>query len=169
MTSSHPPAFRISVRQCQTARDYAAMSELFRLYSEWLAAHAGLSDAERAPLERERLDVRTAYAAPHGPCLLARLNEQAAGCVALRQTGQPRIAEIKRFFVTSAARGSGIGSALLARTLRVARARGYRAVRLDSLPVMSAALRLYARLGFEEIGPYDGEHPGGALYFERRL
>jgi GNAT superfamily N-acetyltransferase len=169
MKPSDPRAARISVRQCRTPRDFVEVSLLFGLYSEWLATHAALSDDERAPLERERADVRSAYGDPHGPCLIARLDGRPAGCVALRQTAQPRIAEIKRFFVTDAARGTGIGSALLARALRAAGARGYRAVRLDSLPVMSAALRLYARFGFEEIGPYDGEHPGGALYFERRL
>jgi GNAT superfamily N-acetyltransferase len=145
------------------------VASLFRLYSEWLGAHAGLSAAERAPLEEECRDVRRAYRAPEGAVLIARLDGQPVGGVALRRTVQPSIAEIKRFFVTGAARGSGTGSALLDRAVRLARARGYLAVRLDSLPVMSAARRLYERHGFVEIEPYDGEHPAGALYFERRL
>jgi ribosomal protein S18 acetylase RimI-like enzyme len=43
---------------------------------------------------------------------------------------------------------------------------GYKAMRLDTLPVMERAIELYRDLGFREIGPYYVNPVQGALFFE---
>jgi len=50
--------------------------------------------------------------------------------------------------------GRGVGAALVAAVIAAARERGYRAMLLDTLPGMTAALRLYERAGFVRIAAY---------------
>jgi GNAT superfamily N-acetyltransferase len=61
---------------------------------------------------------------------------------------------VKRLYVQPSARGKGLADALMARLIAVARAAGYRELKLDTLATMVAARRLYARLGFRETSPY---------------
>ncbi|KAJ5290788.1 hypothetical protein N7478_000039 [Penicillium angulare] len=75
------------------------------------------------------------------------------GCVALRQSSD-NWCEMKRLFVLPEARGLHLGDQLVITILERARALGYRGIRLDTLPNMTAALRLYRRHGFIEIEAY---------------
>jgi ribosomal protein S18 acetylase RimI-like enzyme len=105
------------------------------------------------------------YASPRGIFLLGSLGTQAAGCVGLRPIGS-RTAEMKRLYVQPAARGRGLGDALVRRFLREARRRGYRRVRLDTLQQMTQAYRLYRRFGFRRIHPYRFNPYPGTRYLE---
>ncbi len=79
------------------------------------------------------------------------------GCIALKAL-EPGVAEIKRLFVRPQARGAGVGKALVSALLSLARERGYREVKLDTLPEMKSAVALYESFGFAPIPPY-GSHP----------
>jgi putative acetyltransferase len=93
------------------------------------------------------------YAPPKGRLLLARKDDQAAGCVALRDLGE-NIAEMKRMFLPIRFRGQGIGRGLTRRLLLEARAAGYERIRLDTSFRQKEALALYESVGFKRIAPY---------------
>jgi ribosomal protein S18 acetylase RimI-like enzyme len=76
---------------------------------------------------------------------------------------------MKRLFVVPDARGTGLGTGLVERVVREARAAGYAAMRLDTVPSMRSAIRLYEALGFQRIAPYCANPIEGALYFELRF
>lgn len=77
------------------------------------------------------------------------------GCVALKELG-PEDGELKSMRTTAAARGQGVGAAMLAHVLRAAAARGNRTVHLETGPqdYFAAARRLYERAGFVECPPF---------------
>ena len=62
---------------------------------------------------------------------------------------------IKRLYVRPAFRGRGIAGAMMQRILDDARAIGYTAMLLDTLPFLTSAIRMYRALGFYDIPPYN--------------
>ena len=67
----------------------------------------------------------------------------------------PAVAEIQRMYVQPAVRGVGAGRLLVQRLLADARAMQFKAIRLESLRVLSPAHALYRSVGFREIEPYN--------------
>jgi len=108
------------------------------------------------------------YAPPAGALLIARDEETAAGCVALRRL-DPTTGEMKRMYVRDAYRGSGVGRRLAVAIIEEARKRGYSRVMLDTLPKLAPAIALYRDLGFRETGPYLASPTPGAVCFELRI
>jgi putative acetyltransferase len=108
------------------------------------------------------------YAPPAGRLLLAMEGNQALGCVALRPM-EPGVCEMKRLYVSSAARGNGLGRRLVERIIAEAKEAGYRKMRLDTLPSMKDAKQLYRRMGFTEVAPYYGSPICGTAFLELGL
>jgi ribosomal protein S18 acetylase RimI-like enzyme len=108
------------------------------------------------------------YAPPGGALLLAVDGAVVCGCVALRAL-EPGVCEMKRLFVRPAFRGCGLGRALADALLREGAARGYAVMRLDTLPKLKDATRLYERLGFRRIGAYYPNPLPGVSYWEMDL
>ncbi|KAJ6140392.1 hypothetical protein N7471_006878 [Penicillium samsonianum] len=77
----------------------------------------------------------------------------ALGCVALRRSSDGWC-EMKRLYVLKEARGERLGEKLVQAILAQAKNLGYRGMRLDTLPEMAAAQRLYRKYGFVDIAPY---------------
>lgn len=100
---------------------------------------------------------------PDGRLALALLDGVTAGCVALRRFDAERC-EAKRLYVRPAFRGRGAGRALLDWVIAEARGAGYREMVGDTMPVMTQALEMYDRLGFERTGPYSADATPGAIY-----
>ncbi|EXJ71234.1 uncharacterized protein A1O5_05040 [Cladophialophora psammophila CBS 110553] len=99
------------------------------------------------------------YSPPQGELLLARSETGVAiGCVGLRpfpSTGAGgKVCEMKRLFVTQAGRGTGVGKALASFIIAMAEKLGYDEMRLDTLPSMVVALKMYRDFGFESIAAY---------------
>jgi ribosomal protein S18 acetylase RimI-like enzyme len=139
----------IEVLPAAGAADLEACRELFTEYQRGL----GVSLCFQG-FERELAGLPGDYAPPKGRLYLAYVGGRLAGCVALRPLFH-RDAEMKRLYVRPAHRGSGLGRALATRVIEDARAIGYEALKLDTLPGMKAAQRLYAELGFRDTAPYN--------------
>lgn len=77
---------------------------------------------------------------------------------------------MKRLYVRPSCRGTGIGRRLAQRLIETAQARGYVAIRLDTMTDrMPDAYRLYLSLGFREIPAYCASACPDASYLEMRL
>ena len=108
------------------------------------------------------------YGPPTGQLLFAELDNQSAGCVALRKLNDG-ICEMKRLYVRPAFRGRGLGRQLAERILDAARRIGYRAMRLDTLSSMVEAQALYQALGFRAIPRYNDNSGPGVVHLELTL
>ena len=77
------------------------------------------------------------------------------GCAALKEFG-PKDSELKSMRTTTAARGQGVGAAVLAHVLAAAAGRGVRTVHLETgaEDYFAPARRLYERAGFVPCPPF---------------
>jgi putative acetyltransferase len=120
------------------------------------------------PASRHAIDLE-ALAAPNVRLLIARLDGVAVGCVGLA-LGEPGQAEIKRLFVQPAARGRGIGRALMAQLEWLAAEEGVSLLQLETGVKQPEALSLYRALGYAERGPFGAYRPDPlCLFMEKRL
>lgn len=87
------------------------------------------------------------------PCIIARFDGRAVGCVALARLDS-RTGEVKRMYVDPAARGHRIGRLLLTHVEELGRSHGYRALRLEAGTQQPEALRLYDSAGWSRIPCY---------------
>jgi DNA-binding MarR family transcriptional regulator/ribosomal protein S18 acetylase RimI-like enzyme len=93
---------------------------------------------------------------PHGLLLLARRNGEPVGCGAVKfHDDQP--AELKRMWVSSRARGLGLGRRLLAELESAARRHGATVARLETNRRLGEAIRLYRSAGYVEVPAFNEE------------
>ena len=104
----------------------------------------------------------------YDPILIAHWNEDVAGCVALRRIDQATC-EMKRLYVRPPYRGHGVGRALAETIITEARMRGFKAMRLDTLPSMQEAARMYEQLGFRDIPAYRFNPIKGSRFMELKM
>jgi ribosomal protein S18 acetylase RimI-like enzyme len=118
--------------------------------------------------DTELADLPGKYAPPKGRLALAFVEDQPAGCVALRPVDECR-GEAKRLYVQTQFRGRGVGQDLLNWLISEARSAGYRELVCDTMPSMQEALKMYRSFGFERIGPYAADPTPGAIYLSLSL
>jgi GNAT superfamily N-acetyltransferase len=110
------------------------------------------------------------YGPPKGTLLLATIVGQPVGCVGLRPFPVEGSCEMKRLYVRPGFRGGKLGRKLVDEVLRQAKLLGYSSMRLDTHPpTMPAALDMYRKLGFREVGPEPLEPVEGLIYMELAL
>jgi ribosomal protein S18 acetylase RimI-like enzyme len=153
----------VEVLVADSSPTIALVRELFREYAASLPVDLGYQD-----FEREVAGLPGEYAGPSGTLRIAVEAGRPLGCVAVRPL-ELEICEMKRLYVRAEARGLGLGRTLAETAIAFAGGAGYRAMRLDTLPTMSAARELYRRLGFREIPRYRFSPVAGNVYLERAL
>ncbi|CAN5387216.1 GNAT family N-acetyltransferase [soil metagenome] len=148
-------------------RGPAQLAEVRRLFEAYLASLS--FDLDFQGFADELATLPGNYAPPGGELLLAHLEDRSVCCVAMRPLG-PGVCEMKRLFLDPAARSHGLGQALVAAIIGVAREHGYTTMRLDTAAdSMGPAVALYKRFGFREIAAYTPNPLPDALFLELAL
>ena len=75
---------------------------------------------------------------------------------------------MKRLFVQPEGRGLGLGISLV-NLLDIAKSLGYTQIKLDTLPRMSEAIKLYTRLGFIPTTSYYDTPMKGTVFLVQQL
>lgn len=108
------------------------------------------------------------YEAPHGIVLLAEVESEIAGCIAVRRHSA-EICEMKRLYVHPYARGLGLGRRLVGEIVKQARRFGYHEMRLDVLQEFDHARRLYLDFGFTTAQPITNNPVPGTVFLGLKL
>ncbi|MFN3536733.1 MAG: GNAT family N-acetyltransferase [Brevundimonas sp.] len=155
----------VCITPVRTPADLDAVTDLFRAYAASLSV-----DLAYQNFEMELAGMPGAYEPPGGELFIARsASGTALGCVALRLLQGDGAGEMKRLFLTPAARGRGVGRALTQAVIDKAADLGCRELRLDTLPDMTAAIGLYEAMGFRRIDPYYAPTPPGTVFMALTL
>jgi putative acetyltransferase len=150
--------------QVESADQIDRARELFKEYAAGLGIDLCFQhfDKELALLPGD-------YVPPTGCLFLAMEGDTAVGCVALRRIADG-ICEMKRLYVRSEFRGTGMGRTLAQTIVQTAREIGYDRMRLDTLPgKMDRAIAMYRSFGFKEIEPYYENPVEQAVFMELLL
>jgi GNAT superfamily N-acetyltransferase len=143
-----------------TSEDLDEIRKMLLEYEAWIGVDLCFQN-----FKQELAELPGKYAPPRGRLLIADPN---AGCVALRPIDD-ETGEMKRLFVRPEFRGTGLGKLLVLRVIEEARAEGYKKVRLDTMPMMESAQKLYQQLGFRDIEAYRLNPQPGVRYMELSL
>lgn len=154
-----------NIRSVKSGKDLEEIIDLFTSYANSLDVSLDYQD-----FSSELEEMPGKYALPHGALLLAYdKNDNPVGCIALRPLDQEYCCEMKRLYVSPSGRGFGLGKALVEAILQEARNRGYREIRLDTLPSMLEAIALYKKMGFKEIRSYYDTPIEGTVFLAKSL
>ena len=121
---------------------------------ELLERHLGFARSHTPPEDVHALEV-DGLLDPAVTLFSFRVNGELLGVGALKRLDE-RHAELKSMHTAQAARGRGIGRAMVEHLIGVARDRGFRRVSIEtgSMPAFAPARSLYASAGFRPCGPF---------------
>lgn len=104
---------------------------------------------------------------PKGAFFVTLSDGMPLGCAGLKGTDKG-YAEIKRLWVSPAARGLGLARKLMAKTEEAARELGISLLRLDTNKALPEAVNFYRKEGWTEIDRFNDD-PYPDFFFEKRL
>jgi GNAT superfamily N-acetyltransferase len=149
----------IAIKMAAGAHDYEAFGELCRDYVCWCRKRY-----ESIPwfveevfgyqsLEEELKGLDLKYGPPKGRTLLVEIDGQIVAGGAYRKLSDT-ICELKRLYVADSAKGRGVGRALSEALLASARADGFTLMQLDTGNLLTEAIAMYEKMGFNHCAPY---------------
>ncbi len=113
-------------------------------------------------------DIQTNYYEAGGTFLVVLDHGKLVGTGAVMRLHK-EICELRRMFLLKPYRGRGIGNQVALQLLDFARTAGYQRMRLATNKRLSASHRLYFKLGFYRIPPYEENATDQAYYMEKLL
>ena len=143
----------------RTKRDFQVFAGLVRQYLEWCRERYAddvwfvESAVGHQSLEAELASLEVKFSPPHGKVLLYKEAGLVGGACAYRVLPDGTC-EMKRFFVTDASRGRGVGRQLCAAIIELARKDGFTLMRLDTARRFTKAQAMYAAFGFQPCEPH---------------
>ena len=152
-----------TLKKGDTATDFDNGKRLFLQYIKSLDFELTFQD-----VGRELAEIAIEYNAPTGVLLLAYDGDKAIACAGVRKIDSTT-AELKRMFVDPAYRGHQLGQQLLQMALTASKQLGYSSIKLDTVPQMRSAIKLYESAGFHKIDPYRFNPMPGAIFMEKEL
>ena len=168
---------RLTIRQPASDADHAAVRALCRAYRDTLVKRATdypeivenyyASDGYEAYLKK----LPEQHTRPDGAMFLAELDGAPVGC-GMTHRIDATTCEIKRVYVTPAARGHGAATTIFNAAMAQARSDGYTTMVLDTMIWLTEAIALYSKLGFDEAPPFyrpDPEFAPFIRFFSRSL
>ncbi|WP_109700312.1 GNAT family N-acetyltransferase [Chitinophaga deserti] len=153
----------ITLQTAVSPEQYEAGRVIFRAYAASLDF-----DLCFQGFEEELVNIAKQYGPPEGALILACKGQDVIGCVGVRKFAEGQ-SELKRMFVLPDYRRLKLGESLLLAALQAAKELGYSNMKLDTLPAMTSAIKLYEAHGFKKIAPYRYNPDEGAIYMEAEL
>lgn len=151
----------IKLTEAKSPDEFKIAIDLFKEYAIQIGVNLEFQN-----FSNEIENIESQYSRPKGVLFLA--NQEGnfpLGCCAIREL-KDTICELKRMYLRKEGRGLGVGKQMLSKAIETARQMGYRKMRLDTLPSMTAAISLYQSVGFYDIEPYRYNPIPGTRYFE---
>jgi GNAT superfamily N-acetyltransferase len=144
---SSAAARRVTIRPADQPGDLGWM---IQAHGEVYAAEYGWDSTFEALVARIVADFAAEHDSAREAGWIAEVDGQRAGCI-LCVAGGTDTAELHTLLTLPAARGLGVGSALVRTCMDFARAAGYRRMELWTNSVLAAAIRIYLASGFRLI------------------
>lgn len=168
---SHPaePGNTVVVRPAGWPEDGPTAACLLRNYAMYLAA--GPAKICLGNLDAEIAAQSQLWSQPNGVLLLAFVNGDPAGCVAVKvRHDRAGACEMKRLWVESGFRGLRVGRLLAEAAIAWSRSRGADVLLLDTHPsAMPEAVSLYRSLGFADTERHNDNPVPGVTFMHRML
>jgi len=153
----------MQIRDAKSPADISVVQGLWREYWESFSLAP-----EFQGFDEELRGLPGVYGSHGGALLLAFSGDDPVGTIALRRLNATS-GEVKRLYIRPQFRGQGLARSLLETVIERASALGYKALYADTLPVMTGALNLYKRLGFESAEAYSDTPTPGAIFMKLKL
>lgn len=131
----------------------------------WLMDHHLFEPLDEAQLA----DPRRYFLAPGGEIVIALREGQVVGTAAVAPHGPDGVWELAKLVVQTSERGHGLGRRLVEQCIAFASARGARRMVLVSNHQLTAAIRMYERLGFGHRPVPETEYLTADVYMELEL
>ncbi len=145
---------------CSTSQHFELAKKLTQDYMDWLG-----EDLFYQGIDKERETFHIMYGKPLGCFIYVLINGEVAGGVGVRKL-EDGICEMKRLFVYDKFRGHKLGQILSEELIKVGKELDYKKMRLDKIPRIKNAMKLYRSLGFYEIPKYYNNPDKSVIYFE---
>ena len=146
------------------------IKELFTEYTDFLVKgdkeFRKYLEIQKYNHEVENLEEK--YGHPYGRLYIAFVDENVAGCIALRKIDDDNC-ELKRLYVKPQYRGKNIGGSLVKHIIKEAENIGYKHILLDTLPFLNVAIDMYKKYGFYEIESYNNSPMENLIYLKYDL
>lgn len=154
----------MELKEAKSEKEYQIAVALFKEYASQIGVDLAFQN-----FNQEIENIESQYSRPNGVIIIAFKDEKIPlGCFGIRKL-EDAICELKRMYLIKDARGMGLGKKLLSKSIGMANELGYKKMKLDTLPTMLSAIKLYEQSGFYEIDPYRFNPIEGTKYFEIKL